>query len=272
MPWMARLGLVTRGLLHVVVGWLAFRIAQGDGARRADQQGALATVVRQPFGRVLVFVLAVGFLAYAGWRFVEAAFDPEDKGTLQRIGKALRGLFYIGLFGTAMRMVLGGESAGGGSETSDVTAKVLGWPGGRWLVVAAGLVLLGMGLWNGWRGVTQKFEKDLKKFEMSEAARTWTGRIGSFGHLARMVAYFVVSFFLIRAAIRFEPQKGVGLDALAARARRSVVRAVGADGRRRRAGGVRPLPVRPRAVPRDPRRLADRRRRICSAWSSPWAA
>lgn len=214
MPRLARLGLVTRGLLHVVVGWLAFRIAQGDPGRRADQQGALATVVRQPFGRILVLVLAVGFLAYAGWRFVEAAFDPDDKGALARAGKALRGIFYVFLFGTAMRMVIGGaSSAEGGSQTDDVTATVLGWPGGRFLVIAVGIVLFGMGVWNGWRGITQKFEKDLKKFEMSDTARTWTGRVGSFGHLARMVAYFVVSFFLVRAAIRFEPEKGVGLDA-----------------------------------------------------------
>lgn len=216
-PWMsrvARLGLVTRGLLHVVVGWLAFRIAQGEPGRQADQQGALATLVRQPFGRGLVFVLAIGFLAYAAWRFVEAALDPEDKGALQRVGKALRGVLYIGLFATAMRMVIGGaKSASGGSKSDDVTATVLEWPGGRAIVIAAGLVLLGIGCWNGWRGVTQKFEKDLKKFEMSDTARTWTGRIGSFGHLARMVAYFVVTFFLIRAAIRFDPSNGVGLDA-----------------------------------------------------------
>lgn len=216
-PWMsrlARLGLVTRGFLHVLVGWLAFRLAQGDVGRRADQQGAMATLVRQPLGRFLVLGLAVGFLAYAGWRFVEAALDPEDKGAVKRVGCALRGTVYIFLFGSAMRMVVGGaKSAEGGSKTSDVTATVLGWPGGRFLVVAAGLVLLGQGVWNGYRGVTQKFEKDLKKFEMSEAQRTWTGRIGSFGHLARMVAYFVVSFFLIRAAIRVEPDKGVGLDA-----------------------------------------------------------
>ena len=214
MPRLARLGLITRGLLHVVVGWLAFRISQGEPGRRADQQGALATIVRQPFGRILVLALAVGFLAYAGWRFVEAAVDPDDKGALQRVGKALRGIFYIFLFGTAIRMVVGGaKSAESGSQTDDITARVLGWPGGRAIVIAAGLVLLAMGVWNGYRGVTQKFEKDLKKFEMSDAARTWTGRIGSFGHLARMVAYFVVSFFLIRAAIRFEPSKGVGLDA-----------------------------------------------------------
>lgn len=216
-PWMsrvARLGLVTRGLLHVVVGWLAFRIAQGDPGRRADQEGALATLVRQPLGRFLVLALAIGFLGYAAWRFVEAALDPEDKGTLRRVGKSLRGLFYLGLFVSAMRMVVGGaKSAAGGSNTDDVTAIVLGWPGGRLMVAAAGLVLLGMGCWNGWRGVTHKFEKDLKSYEMSEEARTWTGRIGSFGHLARMVAYFVVSFFLIRAAIRIDPAEGVGLDA-----------------------------------------------------------
>ena len=215
-PWMsrlARLGLVTRGLLHVIVGWLAFRIAQGEPGRRADQQGALATVVRQPFGRVLVLALAAGFLAYAAWRFVEAAVDPDDKGTLQRIGKVLRGVFYVGLFVSALRMVVGGaQSAEGGAKTDDVTATVLGWPGGKALVIAAGIALLAMGCWNGWRGITQKFEKDLKKFEMSDTARTWTGRIGSFGHLARMVAYFVVGFFLIRAAIRIEA-KGVGLDA-----------------------------------------------------------
>ena len=215
MSRLARLGLVTRGLLHVIVGWLAFRISQGDGGRRADQQGALATLVRQPFGRFLVLALAVGFLAYAGWRLVEAALDPEDGGTVKRIGCGLRAVFYLSLFGSALRMVLGGAKAaeGGGSETQDITASVLGWPGGRAIVIAAGLVLLAQGLWNGYRGITQKFEKDLKKFEMSTTARTWTGRIGSFGHLARMVAYFVVSFFLVRAAIRFEPQKGVGLDA-----------------------------------------------------------
>ena len=219
LPRLARLGLVTRGLLHVVVGWLAFRIAQGDPGRRADQQGALATLVRQPFGRFLVLALAGGFLAYAAWRFVEAAFDPEDKGALKRIGCALRGVFYLFLFGSALRLVIGGgessagSGGGSGSGTQDITARVLGWPGGRAMVIGAGLVLLAMGCWNGWRGITQKFEKDLKKFEMSSEQRKWTGRIGSFGHLARMVAYFVCSFFLIRAAIRFEPQKGVGLDA-----------------------------------------------------------
>jgi hypothetical protein len=212
LPRLARLGLFTRGMLHVIVGWLAFRIARGDPGRRADQHGALETLVRQPLGRFLVLALGIGFLAYAAWRLVEAVLDPEDKGTLKRIGQALRAIFYSFLFMSAMQLALG-RGGGGGSETQDVTAKVLGWPGGRAIVIAAGLALVGQGLWNGWRGVTQSFEKDLKQYEMSRAERTWTARLGSFGHLARMVAYFACAFFLVRAAIRFEPQRGVGLDA-----------------------------------------------------------
>lgn len=223
-PWMARGGLLTRGLLHVVVGWLAFRVASGDHGRRADQQGALATLVRQPMGRVLVLALALGFLAYAAWRFVEAALDPEDKGTLKRIGCGLRGVLYVGLFLSAMRLVVGGASkagsggggaggGGGSAKQQDVTARVLGWPGGRYVVLVAGLVVIGIGLWNGWRAVTKKFEKDLKRYEMSSAERRWTTRLGAFGHLARMAAYAVCGFFVVRAAVRFEPQKGVGLDA-----------------------------------------------------------
>jgi hypothetical protein len=212
--WLARAGLVTRGTLHLVIGWIALRIAAGDQGRRADQQGALATLVRQPLGRGLVLALAVGCLGYAVWRFFEAIQNPDDDSMWQRIGKVLRGLLYLGFCWTALRLVIGGaSSAKGSSETQDVTESVMQWGGlGRALVAVAGVVLIGMGVWNGWRAVTKSFEKDLKRYEMSETACRWTTRLGMFGHLARMVAYFVCGGFVVRAALRFEPRRGVGLD------------------------------------------------------------
>jgi hypothetical protein len=216
-PWverLARAGLVTRGLMHVVVGWIALRVATGEPGRRADQQGALATVVQQPFGRVLVGGLALGFLCYAAWRFVDAVLDPEDVGPVKRLGCALRGALYVGLFFSAGKFVLRGEaSAKRGSKQQDVTARLLGLPFGRGLVAIAGVVVIVLGLWNGWRAVNRGFEKDLKDYEMGETARRWTLRLGSFGHLARMVAYLVCGGFLVRAAATFDSQKGVGLDA-----------------------------------------------------------
>jgi hypothetical protein len=214
--WLARAGLVTRGLLHVVVGWIALRIAAGEHERRADQQGALATLVRQPLGRGLVLVLAVGFLGYAVWRFFEAIQDPSDDSVWKRAGRALRGLLYLGFCWMALRLAWGGASASSAkdsSKTQDVTATVLGWGGlGRALVAVAGAVLIAMGCWNGWRALSKSFEKDLKRYELSPVARRWTTRMGTFGHLARMVAYLLCGGFVVRAAVRFEPRRGVGLD------------------------------------------------------------
>jgi hypothetical protein len=212
---LARLGLVTRGMLHVVVGWLALRIVSGEPQRRADKHGALETLVHQPLGRVLVGALAVGFLGYASWRLIDAVLDPSDDGWFQRVGRGMRGTLYLGFFVTALRYVFGGSSSstGGSSTEQDVTATVLGWPFGRVLVAVAGVVLIGMGLWNGWRGVSRTFETDLKHYEMSSAERRWTMRVGTFGLLARLVAYVLCGGFVVRAALRFDPKRGVGLDA-----------------------------------------------------------
>ena len=216
-PWparMARAGLVTRGVLHGVVGLLALRLVAGDGTERADHKGALAAVVRQPLGRVLVLALAVGLLGYAGWRLLEGLLDPEGKGAAKRIGYLARGLLYLGLFWTGVAFVLpGGQGREDGREQQDLTAEVLGWPLGPALVVAAGLVVVGMGAWNLWQGVTGGFAKHLKSYEMSGCQRRWTCRLALVGHLARAVALGVAGGFLVRAGLRHDPNTGVGLDA-----------------------------------------------------------
>ena len=89
---------------------------------------------------------------------------------------------------------------------------MLGWPAGTWLVGIAGAVLIGVGLYQGYRGVTKDFLKDSKTEQMSPRVREWIEWIGSFGHLARMVVFGLVGVFLIKAAIDFDPSKAVGLD------------------------------------------------------------
>ena len=219
-PWptrMARIGILARGAIHLIVGWLAIRIATGDPSQRADQKGALAAVVRQPMGRILVLFLAAGFLAYAAWRLLEAVLDPEDKGAVQRLGYAARAVLYLGLVATAVSLALDGSSGstggnGSGGSSRKAAADVLGLPFGQALVVAGGLVVIGTGVWNGYRALSRSFEKKLKEAEMSSTERTWTIRAGFVGHLARMVAYGVVGGFLIQVALSYDPRRPVGLD------------------------------------------------------------
>ena len=208
-----RAGLAVRGLVHITVGLLALRIAFGDLGENADTQGALRAVARQPMGRLLVLALAVGFAGYAAWRFIEAVVDVEDKSAWKRLGYAARGVLYVGFFVSAIRLVVSGPSKGRGGGESRLTATVLGWPGGRFLVGLAALALFAAAGWNGWRAITRGYEKELKHYEMSPRVCRLGTIAGGLGHLARMLAYLVVGGFVMRAAFRSDPDKGVGLDA-----------------------------------------------------------
>ena len=218
----SRVGLASRGALHLVVAALALRVATGDLDEKADARGALETVAEQPFGRVLLLAAAAGFAGYAAWRFVQAVLDPDGKGddaagVAKRASYVARGLLYVAFLVTALRLAVAGRDAARGehapSETQDLTARALALPAGRWLVAGAGLVVVGVGLFNGWRALSRRFERDLKRYEMTPRQRCWTTRFGVVGHLARMVAFGIAGAFLVRAALRFDAQRGVGLDA-----------------------------------------------------------
>ncbi|HEV3498628.1 MAG TPA: DUF1206 domain-containing protein [Actinomycetes bacterium] len=215
---LARAGLVARGLLYGVVAVLAVRVAQGHDEVQPDKQGALQTVVRQPLGRVLVLLLAVGFAGYALWRFVEAAVGPPDepdsrKATFKRIGYAARGGLYTFFSASAVRLFVWSNSAALNENPEvDWTARVLDWPAGTWLVQGVGVGILGAGLYIGWRGVSGKFRKRLKALEMGKAERRWVRAIGTFGNVARMLVTLVIGVLLIVAARQHDPGQAVGID------------------------------------------------------------
>ncbi|MBW3637028.1 MAG: DUF1206 domain-containing protein [Armatimonadetes bacterium] len=205
-PWvegLARAGYGARGIVYIVIGVLAFQSAFSAGGQTTNSQGALHTIAGQPFGRILLSLVAIGLVGYALWRLVEAAFDPENKGSdakgiVQRIGSALSGLAYAGLALTAFKIVTGG-SGGKGSSQQDWTARVLAQPLGQWLVALVGLVVIGIGLHALYKAVTAKFRDKLKTGEMSAVEDTWITRAGRAGYGARGVVWIMIGWFLIQA-------------------------------------------------------------------------
>jgi uncharacterized protein DUF1206 len=212
--WLARAGFAARGAVYVIIGILAIKLALGTGGASASQQGALRTIAAQPFGKVLLILVAIGLGGYALWRLVHALLGhgPEDSDSgIDRVAALASGIVYAGLCAIAVGILLGsgGGSSGGAQKT---TAGVFGWPGGTWLVGIAGVVLIGVGLYQGYRGISKDFLEDSKTEQMSSRVRTWIEWIGTFGHLARMVVFVLVGVFLIKAALDFDPNKAVGLD------------------------------------------------------------
>jgi hypothetical protein len=212
--WLARAGFVSRGVIYGIIGILAIKLALGAGGKTTNQQGALKTIAQQPFGEVLLILVAIGLAGYALWRLIHALLGhgPEDSDTtFDRVAALGSGIVYGGLCAIAVEILLGSGGTGSGSSHK-TTAGVLGWPAGTWLVGIAGAVLIGVGLYQGYRGVSKDFLEDSKTEEMSSRVRRAIKWLGTFGHLARMVVFGLVGVFLIKAAIDFNPKKAVGLD------------------------------------------------------------
>lgn len=213
---LSRAGFVARGLIYGIIGLLAFKVAVSDTGKLTNQQGAVKTVANQPFGELLLLLLAIGLGGYAIWRLFRAALGrgPEDSdGTLERIGGFGSGLVYAGLCLVTIKLLAGSSTAGGPSSRPDrTTAGVFEWPAGRWLVGAAGLVLLGVAAYQLVKGARQKFLEELKTEGMSARTKAWLTRIGSVGHIARAIVFGLVGWFLLKAAYEFDATEAIGLD------------------------------------------------------------
>ena len=212
---LGRFGLLAQGFSYGLVAVLALRLAFHEGGDTADREGALARLAGEPFGKLVLVLLAVGFAANALWRFASALFDRGDEGTGSKgLGKRAaqlgRGVVYTSLTVAAVSILLGSRSGGG--EEKKATAGVLGWPGGEWLVGIVGLAVIGVGFWNGYRAVTERFKEDLETERMSATEERWTSRIARVGLLARMVVFSIVGWFLVKAAIEFDAKEAIGLD------------------------------------------------------------
>ncbi len=211
--WLARAGFAARGVVYVIVGVLAIKLALGSGGTSASQQGAMRAIAAQPFGKMLLILVAIGLGGYALWRLARAALGHGPEGTdsgIDRVAALASGVVYAGLCAIAIEILLGSGGGSGGAQKT--TAGVFGWPAGTWLVGIAGVVLIGVGLYQGYRGVTKDFLGDSKTEQMSPRTRRWIKWIGTLGYLARMVVFCLVGVFLIKAAIDYDPNKAVGLD------------------------------------------------------------
>lgn len=217
-PWLARLarlGLGARGVIYLLIGWLALQVAFG-GRRQTDQNGALRTVAAQPFGKLLLWLLALGFAGYALWRFSEAAYGEVggDGGAKGRVKSLVRGLVYAALCASAVSIVTGGSGRGSSAQQNQaLSARLMqhGW--GRILVGLVGLILIGVGVMLVLEGVQRKFLKQLRTAEMSPGTRTAVERLGMFGTAARGAVFALAGYFVLQAAFTFDPKKARGLDA-----------------------------------------------------------
>jgi Domain of Unknown Function (DUF1206) len=213
---LARLGLAARGVLYLVIAVLTLQVAFSGRDEQTDQEGALQAVVSQPFGRFIVWVLAIGLIGYVLWRLAAAAFGPradpaadDAKGR----GKALIECVLYGLVAlTALRIAMGSGSGGGGEGSQTLTAQVLAWPAGQLIVGAAGMAIIAGGAYLAWEGWQTDFTDELQLGRLSPGARKAVIELGRVGRIARGFVFMLIGLFVVLAAVNYDPSQVRGLD------------------------------------------------------------
>ena len=211
---LARAGLTARGILYILIGWVAILVAIGQTSQEADQQGALQLLAGQPFGLVLLWLLGIGFAGYALWRLSEAAFGVtgEGYGAGPRLKSLIRAVIYAFFAYLTFTIIAG---SGGGSQKNkqqDMTAKVMHHTGGRWLVGIVGLAIVIAGLVLVAEGVRRKFLKFLELSQLSYRARRFVEWLGTIGTAARGAVFALAGVLVIQAAVAYKPSKAGGID------------------------------------------------------------
>ena len=175
----ARLGYVVSGVIHLLVGLLAVRLASGDNSSDADQSGALAALAASPLGMVLLATTATGLALLAVTQLARAVSTGKSTDRVKAASKAVA---YLALAAGAAGFLLGRESSSV-EQSRSFTAMLMALPAGVALVVAVGLVVLGIGGYHLYKGAGRRFRRDL-----TEEPPRGIVVLGIIGYVAKGVA------------------------------------------------------------------------------------
>jgi hypothetical protein len=216
MSMLARAGLAARGVMYVIIGWIALQIAFGHSSQLADRTGALRVVAKTPFGSFALWLLVIGFAGMALWRLSEALWGapgPDGHKAGKRLAALARTVFYGAVAYSVLKYALGlGAPASTNTQSQDLTATVMHHPGGKLLVAIIGIALAAAGAALAYKAWKKEFLRNLRLGSASPATRRVVVRLGQIGGVSRGTVFATAGLFLVVAAITAQPGQAKGID------------------------------------------------------------
>lgn len=216
---LGRAGMVCYGIIHIIVAYLAVRVAFGNSGEQADQKGAVQEVGSGTGGAVVLWVLAIGLVAYGIWQAMQAAMGyhwvtKKSKRTRRRVGAAVKAVIGVALGIYAGRLVSGsGSGSGSGDQQQqEFTAKLLSLPAGQVLVGIVAAIVIGVAVGQVRKGMKKSFLDDLDMHDLPSGTQQWVRRLGVFGYIAKGVVIGIVGVLLGIAAFNADSREAGGLD------------------------------------------------------------
>ena len=213
---LARGGFMFVGLVHLIIAYLALRVALGGraalrGGEHADQSGAVGAIADAPFGLALLWAGAVCCAALGLWWISEAVLDARRRssGTWDVLKSAGKAALFLAVGGLFLSFALGG-GLDSREKAQEITATILAAPGGQLVLFAIGGVLVGAGAYYVWRGLTRTFLQH--EVQAHGRARRPVAAVGVLGYVAKGIALAIVGILVVVATARHNPAESTGLD------------------------------------------------------------
>ena len=202
--------------MYVIIGWIAIEVAFHRSNQQADRTGALHAISATPVGGVLLWLLVIGFIGMALWRLSEAVYGspgPDGQKASKRLAALGRAIIYSVIAYGVLKYTLGtGGPQSSNKQSVDLTATLLKYPGGKFLVIVIGLALIGGGIYLAYEAWKEKFRRDMGLGQMRARTRRIVEWLGKFGGVARGAVFITAGIFLVVAAVEAKPQQAKGID------------------------------------------------------------
>lgn len=213
-----RVGYTARGVVYVLLGAFALTAALGGG-NTPDSKTALAKLLEMPLGNVMLALVVIGLVAYAIWKFVDAAMDLDGKGDDPqgwgaRSALVISGVIHLMVAASVAPLLFGsGDSQGNNGNVDHWTAVLMQQPLGRWLVGIVGLIAAGIGVQHFIRAYRETYKENLRYTARAERLDP----LVKLGLVAHGVVVLIVGVFFLWAAWSANPSRaGNAHDALVA--------------------------------------------------------
>jgi hypothetical protein len=213
---LARSGIAARAVIYVLLAFMTADIAVTHHSPSSPSgTGALSEVAKQPAGRPLIALMAVGLLGYAAWRLAQALSGGKGPASvLQRAGWASIGGLYLTLCWRAAELAVNpGPVAGGGASQhpQPLVAAVLRWPGGPGWVGLGGAALAVGGVALLVWGCVHDYSKALDTHRLGGAKYQVARATGIAGEAVRGALVALVAVYLLEAAVKDDPSQAKSL-------------------------------------------------------------
>ncbi|WP_299671716.1 DUF1206 domain-containing protein [uncultured Polaribacter sp.] len=212
-----KIGIITKGIVYSILGFLTLLAAIGSGGKISGKNEVISFLEDQTFGNILLILLCLGLYFYSFWKLYSAFLDGKKEGSdkagiAKRIGYFFSGIIYGALATSTILNFLDVSSNADLNTKRSATETLLQSASGVVVLYIVSVILLGVGVYQIYKGYSKKFLDDLNIG--NEDSKQVIEKTGIFGHIARGISFLIFAFFVFMALQKNESEQIKGIQGM----------------------------------------------------------